>query len=231
MTRSMSGKLQARIAADALMAVVLPFLMTYSLFGEEAHEWLGALMLILLVIHNLFNAEWYGRLAHGRRTPYRAVQAALTVLLLVGVLGAMASGVILSRYVFAGLPLPRSLEQAQMIHLFCAYWSFVLMSLHLGLNWNVVLGFAVKMRRAPLPRPPLRTLRALAALIAVYGAFAFFKNDFLSFLLLRTHFVFWSDTQTLGTAVADYLAVMEMLVFAGYYAGKGLRSSMRTKRT
>ena len=67
MTRSMSGKSQARIAADALMAAVLPFLMTYSLLGEEAHEWLGVLMLILLVIHNLFNAKWYGRLMAGAR--------------------------------------------------------------------------------------------------------------------------------------------------------------------
>jgi hypothetical protein len=52
----------------------------------------------------------------------------------------MYSSIVLSRYVFALLPIERGLALARRLHILGSYWGFLMMSLHLGLYWNMVLG-------------------------------------------------------------------------------------------
>ncbi len=52
----------------------------------------------------------------------------------------MYSSIVLSRYVFAFLPIERGLALARRLHILGSYWGFLMMSLHLGLYWNMVLG-------------------------------------------------------------------------------------------
>ena len=66
---------------------------------------------------------------------YRAAQTLLTFLLLLSVLGSLFSGLVLSQYVLDFLPLGWGQDLAQALHLPCAFWSFLLMGLHLGLHW------------------------------------------------------------------------------------------------
>lgn len=56
----------------------------------------------------------------------------------------MISGVVLSRYVFAFFPKHGGYEFAQQVHILCAYWGFVCMSLHLGFHWSMMLAMARK---------------------------------------------------------------------------------------
>ena len=46
---------------DLCMSISLLFLMAYQVTGEEAHEWLGIGMFVLIVAHNILNAKWYPR--------------------------------------------------------------------------------------------------------------------------------------------------------------------------
>ena len=68
--------------------------------------------------------------------------------------------------------------------------SFVLIPLHLGLHWNIMLAMAGKMVRKP---SVLRTwvLRIAGCLIAAYGAYAFAKRDVGRYMTLRDQFVFF----------------------------------------
>ena len=138
----MPRKQLLRITVDIAMAALLPLLMTYSLLGEAVHEWLGAAMLLLLIVHRIWNVEWYRRLFQGRHTLYRGAQSLLTGLLIAGVLGSMVSGALLSQYVF-DIPAPQQIRDlARLIHLTCAYWSLTLASIHLGLHWGMIMGAA-----------------------------------------------------------------------------------------
>lgn len=100
----MPEKRTARVVVDLGMTVLLLLLMAYSLIGEEAHEWLGAAMLLLFVLHHIWNFTWCRNLAKGRYTPFRVVQTVVAGLLLVTMVGSMASGIVLSRYAFGFLP-------------------------------------------------------------------------------------------------------------------------------
>ena len=46
---------------------------------------------------------------------------------------------LLSEYVFADIKITGVANTARNVHMLCAYWVFILMSLHLGLHWNMFL--------------------------------------------------------------------------------------------
>ena len=161
---------------------------------------------------------------------YRILQTALAALLLLTMLGAMFSGIVLSQYVFDFLPIRGGRAVARVVHLLCTYWNFLLMSLHIGLHWGVMMGVVHRNAGKVSSRIPATVSRLSAILIAIYGCIAFGRHDMLSYLLLRTHFVFFDFDRPLILFFADYLAVMGMFIFFAYYAGKFLRKGKSQRR-
>lgn len=70
----MRPKQIARLGLDLAMTVLLLLLMARQITGEDAHEWLGAAMFVLWLLHHLLNRRWYAGFAKGAWTPMRAVQ-------------------------------------------------------------------------------------------------------------------------------------------------------------
>ena len=75
---------------------------------------------------------------------------------------------------------------AQQVHILCAYWGFICMSLHLGFHWSMMLAMA----RKHLQPSSMRTwsLRLIGWFWAAYGTFAFRHRGVSLYLLLRSHF-------------------------------------------
>ena len=140
----MRRKLKMKLGIDFLMTLALLLLMPYELIGEAVHEWIGAGMFVLFVLHHILNRKWTGNLGKGRCTPFRIVQTFLVVLILISFLGSMVSGVILSRHLFAFLRIRGISALASRMHMVCAYWGFALMSLHLGIHWGMMVKTAQK---------------------------------------------------------------------------------------
>ena len=112
---------------------------------------------------------------------------------------------------------------ARLLHMASAYWGFVGMALHLGLHWGMFLGLG----RKALKLRPSRTRRVLLPIlggcVAVYGLIAFLRRDFLTYMLVRTHFVFFDFSEPLPLFYLDYLAMMGTCIFLAYYAARFLR--------
>ena len=205
-----------RLAADAAMTIALLLLMAYGLVGEAAHEWIGMAMLALFILHHIFNRRWIGSVRRGRYTRLRTAQTVIAALALACMLGSMVSGIIISRHVFALLPGRGRYETAAgTVHMLSAFWGFVLMSVHLGMHWGMVLS---AVRRCFKRR--IRALDAAGYLLAVYGAVAFFRRDIADYLLLRSHFVFYDFSESLPLFLLDYCAVMALFVLIGFLTAK-----------
>ena len=58
----MKTKAKIKWTLDVLMTAALFFLMGYQFWGETAHEWIGAGMLVLFVVHQVLNRSWYKNL-------------------------------------------------------------------------------------------------------------------------------------------------------------------------
>ena len=221
----MGNKTAVRRLVDLLMTVVLLLLMAYFLTEQEIHEWLGAGMLVLFLIHHVLNFQWLKALGRGKYTPYRILQTALALLVLLCMLGSMLSGIWMSRYVFDFLPTQGHMGLARTAHLCCAYWGFILLSAHLGLHWGILLGAVRKAGGNKVPSA-LRTtvLRVLAAGISAYGVFAFLRHHIADYLFLRSHFVFFDYEQPPVLYILDLLAMMGLWIALSYYLGRALRS-------
>lgn len=212
-----------RWITDLALTIILLLLMGYSLIGEAIHEWLGITMLALVILHHAWNWTWYKSFGTGRMSIYRAVQNLLTCLLLLFVFGSLLSGLILSRYVLDFLPLGWGQDWARTIHLPCAFWSFLLMALHLGLHWGGVMGTARRFAGLTGPsRVRTAVLQLTGVAIACYGLLAFSRSGFLDYLLLRTHFLFFPPDQTITGFLKNYLAILGLFIWIGHYGGNGL---------
>lgn len=218
----MAAKQKLKMTVDLLMTVALLLLMPYEMIGEAAHEWIGAAMFLLFILHHILNRKWTGHLLKGRYTPFRILQTILVVLILVSMLGSMASGILLSRHIFSFLKIRGLTSLARNLHMICAYWGFVLMSVHLGLHWSMMVGIAGK--RAGKPSAKRRWIARTAAMaVAVYGAYAFVKRGIADYMLMRVHFVFFDYEEPVLLFLLDYLAAMGLFVFIGHYVGKALK--------
>lgn len=212
----MKGKIKKVI--DVLMTVSLLFLMGYQFWGEKAHEWIGAGMFLLFIAHQILNWNWYKNLFRGKYTLIRVFQTTVNILTLLSMFVQMYSGIVLSRYVFDFLSIESNLALARQLHILGSYWGFIFMGLHLGLHWNMVIG--------TVKRKQNRSHRGLGLIcfftglaVALYGLSVFIKRDFLTYMLLKSKFVFLDYEESKFIFYLDYLAFIGMCIFISHYAG------------
>lgn len=219
----MNKKYICKIVIDIIMTVLLLFLMARQLTGDSVHEWIGAAMLILWIVHHILNRSWYSHLFKGKYTPVCILHAVTNFAVLISMFGLMVSGLILSREVFDFLPVSGGIALARPLHVLSAFWGFVLMALHLGLHWNMILGM-VRKAAGPVSSKLQRVImRMAAALIAGYGFYALLKNQFLSYMFLISSFVFFDFERPVLLFFTEYTAVMGLFVFLAHYTSRGIQ--------
>lgn len=224
----MKPKMIGKITVDLGMTILLMLLMAFELIGRTAHEWIGAGMFVLFIVHHILNRKWSGNLFHGKYSSYRSLQTVSAALVFLTMLGSMVSAVLISREVFAFLPISGGRSFGRTLHMLCAYWGFLFLSFHLGIHWNMILGMAGKLCGKPSTLRA-RLIRTAGALIAAYGVYALFRRGIPSYLLLQTQFVFFDFEEPLIFFFLDYLTVMGLFVFAGHYAEKAVRGLMKSQ--
>ena len=134
----MRPKAVIKIAVDVFMTLALLFLMGYAFWGDVAHEWAGAGMFLLFLLHHILNGNWYKSLFKGGYTPLRVFRLIVDVLVFLAMIGLMVSGIMLSNYVFSFLNIRGGMSFARLLHMAASHWGFVLMALHLGLHWSML---------------------------------------------------------------------------------------------
>lgn len=213
-----TAKRKFQILIDAAMTALLPCLMAYQLISETAHEWLGMSMFLLLILHHALNFRWYRALNKGRWSCSRILGTVVNVLLFADMVFLLISGILMSRHVFAFLSIDGGISFARVLHLLASYWGFVLMSIHIGLHWNMIMAM---MRKAmPAVKPSLTrsvALRIITVLICAYGIYAFINRKFSEYMFLKNQFVFFDFDEPLIFFFADYLAIIVLFAALGYY--------------
>lgn len=225
----MKPKMIVKICVDIGMTIALLLLMPYELVGQAAHEWIGIGIFILFIVHHILNGKWSRNALKGKYTPLRIWQTILVIFVLASMIGSMVSGVILSRHALSFLPISGGRSFGRSLHMLASYWGFVLMSLHLGLHWSMMMGMAKKAVKKP-SAVCTWILRVLALAIAGYGVFAFVKREIGSYMLLKIQFVFFDFEEPLIFFLLDYLAIMGLFVFIGHYLAEVLKYCSRKRK-
>ena len=101
------------------------------------------------------------------------------------------SGIMLSNHVFAFLDIHGGTSFARLLHMAASHWGFVLMALHLGMHWGMFMGIAKKaLKLKQTSRVRRILLPILGTGVAIYGLIVFTQRNFLTYMLVRTQFVF-----------------------------------------
>lgn len=209
------------------MLLLLPLLMAYSLVGEAAHEYLGIGMFLLFIAHHILNIAWWKHIFRGKYTPLRVLGTAVNLALAMIMLALPISGMILSRHVFRFLHF-NGASTARTVHLMASYWGLVLMSFHVGMHGNMMMGM---IRKNTNPQKPSKikvwSLRIIAVLLAICGIYAFAKHKISSYLFLQTQFVFIDFSQPVALVLLDYLAIIALFAMVGYCTSKVINKNKR----
>jgi hypothetical protein len=184
------------------------------------HEIAGVFLFALFIAHNLLNRRWYGTIPKAGGNAPRVLNAAVNLLLCATMAALLGSAVSISHTLFDFIPRNSSLS-ARQIHVLCAYWGFILMSMHAGMHWGTMVGAAGRILGIKgTNRMRTTALRAVSILIVVYGVRAFIKRDIGSKLILYYSFDFWSFDEPMAWYFIRYASIMGALICGTYYLRK-----------
>ena len=221
-------KQKIKMGIDVLMTLLLLGLMACQVTGQLFHEWLGTGMLVLFIAHNILNIRWYGNLIKGKYRSLRIMQTIVNFSVLISMLCLGYSGIVMSRYVFAALPVNGPMATARRMHMAASYWGFVLMSLHLGMHWGMVTGMLGRLSKGRTLSDSkwsglsVWILQLAAVLIAGYGLLCFIRKDIVSYMFLQNEFVFFDFEQSMLSVILEYAAMMGFWILIGYFITKGI---------
>lgn len=226
----MSRVFALRLWLDGLAAVLLVFGLSYWWLGNVAHEIAGTVMFILLIAHNLFNRRWYGNLPKTRREPRSLFNVLVTGGLLLAMLALLVTSVLISNALAPILP-PWGGFTVRQIHTVAAYWALVIVAVHLGLRWPMLMGLA---RTASGIRGTsvFRTwvLRAIAGLIAVYGAWSYLALGIGMKLTMQMSLDWWNFEESVAGFFIHVGAIAGLVISGTYYAMKVIEFTRGSRR-
>ena len=191
---------------DAVMTVLLLFLMAYQVTGEMAHEWIGAGMTAVVFLHQILNRKWYGVLFKEKYNPYRTVTSVLNILLLACFALTAFCGLSMSSYAVPFLYGMAPVSFVRRMHLSMSHWAFVLMGLHLGMHIPAMIA------GLKLNDQQKQILTCIFACIGGIGLYLFLKNGMPNYLFFRVPFAF------LDYEKAGWQVFLENLLMLGFWA-------------
>lgn len=181
-------KLSAKIALDVVMFLILVLLYKAKVLTLTYHEVAGIGILLVFLVHCLFNRRWIANNAKKLFSPQTPARTKfsywLSVALIICFLIIVISGVFISKVLFkeqiAALNMDTSIFRT--LHMFFSAISLILVGIHLGLYWGMVKGFFRKKIKMPeaVAKPICYVL--LAAVVA-FGAYSVPTTSFSQWLL------------------------------------------------
>ena len=235
---------------DVCMTIFLLCLMAYQVTGEQAREWIGMGMTLLVIIHQVLNRKWYaaifttkradgmsGRHASGESSggtfverrfgrkgkynAYRILTTIVNVLLLLSFALTAFCGMSMSGYAVPFLYGMTKASFARSMHLSMSHWAFVLMGLHLGLHVPVM---TAKWKMANKVK---WALSVLFCILAGIGLFLFLKNGMPDYMFFRVPFAFLDYEKAGSLVIFENILMLLFWAFIGTQAALLCRSLQR----
>lgn len=223
----MSRLFLSRLWLDGLTAALLLLGFAYWWLGNAVHELAGTAMFLLLIAHNLFNRRWWGGIARTRREPRSLFNVGVTFALLLAMLALLLTSVLISKALAPYLPAWGGFTVRQ-IHTLAAYWVLLIVAIHLGLRWPMLMGVARNMLGIKGTNP-LRTLvlQTLAGTIAIHGIWSFVQLGLGAKLSMQMTLDWWNFEEAVAGFFIHCMAIAGLVMVVTYY---GLRRDSAGRR-
>lgn len=220
----MNIKLGWKLSLDLVMFIIFVCLMATAIIPHQVHELLGVMLIGLLTFHNISNIRWYKNLAKGKYTLIRLLHTLVNLSLLTLILINIISALGISLWLFLFLPIDWGMT-GRSIHVVSAYWGMILLAMHIGFHWEMLIKFTRKNCHLPFFTSHIAKIYPLFSLvIAIYGMYATYKLDIKERLIGQYGFSFFDPTQSTFLVLIDYLSCMGLFITMTHYGLKWLQS-------
>ena len=218
----MNRKAIIKMCIDLAMTIALPVLMCYSIVGETAHEVIGVMMFCLFIAHHILNFGWIKSLFKGKYNLRRSVNTAVNALVFLCMTGLMYSGIVVSKHIFTFVNIGGAMF-ARTVHMLCAYWGLVLMSVHLGMHISQMAA-RIKIKNKSL----IWALRIIFGVVGAVGLYEFIALKFSDYLFRKVQFAFIDISASAMLTILQYLSIMVLFVYVGYVLQMFLKRNKKT---
>lgn len=172
-------KLNLKIIIDIVMTIIFLLLMWLDGTGVLWHELLGLYVGLMFIIHLVLNRDWIKAVTLRFSKAKRKIKGmyVLNVLLLIDILAIVISGVLISQILFLDW-FSVDLLLWSTIHHIASYFGLVLIAVHIGLHWKMIMCVFCKLFKIK-QESPLRKfcLRVAAGALAVAGIRSCFSTE------------------------------------------------------
>lgn len=218
-----------RLLLDFLAIALTIACLAYWWLDNLSHELFGTALFALVIVHNVFNKRWYGGVTKRRMDATRLVNLVTIFCLASGMTAMLATSLLVSRDLFPFTALSGTFAVRE-IHMFAGYWVLLIIAIHLGTRWTVVMNTIRSTLRLSSPST-LRTmvLRATTLAIAIWGVKSSFDMTFGTKLMLSYSLDMWDfNENTLGFFIG-YTSIVGLYAAITHYA-LGLLGDVRERR-
>ncbi|WP_434502142.1 hypothetical protein [Prevotella sp.] len=210
----MNKKIIFKLIVDLLMAIAFLFLMAFRFTEGYLHEIIGASVFVLFITHAILNRKWYLSLFRGKYNAMRTFKTTINILILLLMLIIIVNAIFISQHLFSFIPLDSTLFVIE-LHMFCAAWIFVLVSIHLGLHWKMILNIT----KFSAKNKTLIVLSRIGVIVLSYfGIKAFIARYLFQKLMMYPAYDSISLSGTGLEILNDYLLIMITIVSITYYS-------------
>jgi hypothetical protein len=226
----MSRLFLSRLWLDGLAAALLLLGLAYWWLGNAVHELAGTAMFLLLIAHNLFNRRWWGSVGRTRREPRSLFNVAVTFALLIAMLALLLTSVLISNALSPFLP-PWGGFTVRQIHTLAAYWVLVVVAIHLGLRWPMLMGLVRNLFGIRKPSA-LRSLalRVIASGIALCGVWSVAVLGLGGKLSMQMTLDWWNFEEAVASFFLHCITVAGLVMVVTYYGLRLAQSALPAKR-
>lgn len=188
-----------RLLLDFVAVALVIACLAYWWLDNLSHELFGTALFVLVIVHNVFNRRWYGGVTKRRMDASRIFNLVTIFCLAIGMMVMLVTSLLVSRDLFPFTALSGAFAVRE-IHMFAGYWVLLIIAIHLGTRWTVVMNTIQSTVRLASPSPS-RTIvvKATALAIAIWGVNSSFEMAFFTKLMLTYSLDMWDFSEnTLG---------------------------------
>lgn len=219
----MSFTFLMRLAFDLIAAGLLLLGLAYWWLGNTVHELAGAGMFMLVIVHNVINRRWYGRISKEKRHGRGLFNIGITLALGIAMLVLLVTSVLISN-TLSGVMSAYGGFTVRQIHTLAAYWVLVIVAIHLGLRWPMIMGVArnlIEISKSSAVRTLV--LRAATIVIAIHGVWSSFELGLGTKLAMQTTLDWWNFEEAVFGFFFHCIAIAGLYITLTYHAIKWLQ--------
>lgn len=223
----MNSLFPLRLAFDLIAAGLLLISLAYYWLGNSVHELVGTGMFMLVFVHNAFNRRWYGTISKERQKARGLINIGVTLALMGAMLALLITSLMISNTLFTFLSLDGGFT-ARQIHTLAAFWVLIIVSIHLGLRWPMIVGLARNLFGiTTMSAARILVLRIIAAGIALQGVQSSFELGVGAKLSLQMTLDWWSFEESVAGFFLHCVAIGGLYIFLTYYGMKWIQHRKR----